>query len=302
MRFDPMAVMTMGFAALSKEQNWNGQWTSARVDTFKKHYGSCPVVLSRMWNDMMATRTDLSRDDRSVKGFDKFLMAHHFVWAYPKNHQLLASHFKQIAERDAQGKQLWRWVSMLADLKALKIVWHRGLDDPNRPIFIVLVDGTDFKVWEKKHPHLSIDKGQYSHKFNHGALKYEIAIDLWTSRVVWINGPVRAGVHDRVLFDSGLESKIQPGKLVITDRVYGQQDRPTAHAKLALPNDVDGKTMANFKARARCRHETFNGRLKFFRALSDTFHHNPDKHVHVFEAVCVTVQYQMDNGGKLFDV
>ena len=48
--------------------------------------------------------------------------------------------------------------------------------------------------------------------------------------------------------------------------------------------------------------ETFNGRLKFFRALSDTFHHNPDKHVHVFEAVCVTVQYQMDNGGKLFDV
>jgi hypothetical protein len=71
MRFDPMAVMTMGFAALSKEQNWNGQWTSARVDTFKKHYGSCPVVLSRMWNDMMATRTDLSRDDRSVKGFDK---------------------------------------------------------------------------------------------------------------------------------------------------------------------------------------------------------------------------------------
>ncbi len=46
------------------------------------------------------------------------------------------------------------------------------------------VDGTDFKVWEKKHPAMPIDKGQYSHKFNHGTLKYEIAIDVYESTVV----------------------------------------------------------------------------------------------------------------------
>jgi hypothetical protein len=79
-----------------------------------------------------------------------------------------------------------------------------------------------------------------------------------------------------VIFDSGLESKVQPGKLVITDRVHGQQGRPLAHVKLAL-NDMDKKTMANFMAGARCCHETFNDRLNIFRALMlDTFLHNPD--------------------------
>jgi hypothetical protein len=84
------------------------------------------------------------------------------------------------------------------------------------------------------------------------------------------------------------------------DRVYGSKATPDDHEKLTLPNPMDDEVLANFKARARCRHETFNGRLKFFRSLSVTFHHDPEKHVHVFEAVCVIEQYQMDNGGELF--
>jgi hypothetical protein len=41
------------------------------------------------------------------------------------------------------------------------------LDDPTSQIFVVTVDGTDFKVWEKKHATMPYDKAQYSHKFNH---------------------------------------------------------------------------------------------------------------------------------------
>ncbi len=44
------------------------------------------------------------------------------------------------------------------------------------------VDGADFKVWEMKHPTMPIDKGGYSHKFNHGGIKYEITIDIYTSK------------------------------------------------------------------------------------------------------------------------
>ena len=40
---------------------------------------------------------------------------------------------------------------------------------------------------------------------------------------------------------------------------------------------------------------------RFFRSLSDTYHHDLEKHGHVFEAVSVTVQYQMDMVSKLFD-
>jgi hypothetical protein len=237
--------------------------------------------------------TGLTERDKSDNGFRMHLLAHHFLWAYPKNSKILASQFR-ICERNSRGEPLWRWVRMIAALKAKKIVWDESLDDPSSQVFIVTVDGTDFKVWGKKHPHFTIDKGQYSQKFNHGALKYEIAIDVYRSKVVWISGPHRGGKHVKVIFCEALKDKIRPGKMVITDRVYGAKATPDDHAKLALPNPMDDQVLANFKARARCRHETFNGRLKFFRALSDTYHHSSDTHVHVFEAVCFIVEYQID--------
>jgi hypothetical protein len=81
---------------------------------------------------------------------------------------------------------------------------------------------------------------------------------------------------------------------------YGAQATPENHIKLSLPNPMDDLEVANFKARVRSRHESFNGRLKFYKSLSDTYHHSPANHVHVFEAICVTVQYQMDNGAEIF--
>jgi hypothetical protein len=44
-----------------------------------------------------------------------------------------------------------------------------------------------------------------------------------------------------------------------------------------------------------------NGRLKCFGSLSaQAFRHGFDKHKFVFEAVVVTVQYQMDDGSPIF--
>jgi hypothetical protein len=259
------------------------------------------VVLANMWHDMITTEIDLGMEHKDVsdKGFKMFLIAHHFLWTYPKNAKLLASRFG-ICERYVRGENLWRWIRMIAKLKAKKIVWNQSLDDPNSQIFIVTVDGTDFKVWEKKHPTLPIDKAQYSHKFNHGALKYEIAVDVYRSKIVWISGPHRGGKHDKTIFDEGLKHKIRQGKKVISDRVYGSKADPGNHEKLALPNPMDNQVLANFKSLARCRHETLNGRLKFFASLNKTFCHSLNNHVHTFEAVCVIVQYQMDNGGQLF--
>jgi hypothetical protein len=239
--------------------------------------------------------------EKSEKGFKMFLIAHNFLWAYPKNAQLLATSFG-VCERQVQGENLWRWVRRIAALKGLKIVWPEDeYNDPESQTFIISVDGTDFKVWERKHPTMTLDKGQYSHKFNHGGLKYEIAIDVYRARVVWISGPHRAGMHDkRVYVEGGLRDKIPQGKKVITDRVYGAQAEPEDYAKLSLPNPMDTPELANFKARVRARHETFNGRLKFFSSLNDTYHHSWANHVHVFEAVAVTVIYHMDNGAEIF--
>jgi hypothetical protein len=115
----------------------------------------------------------------------------------------------------------------------------------------------------------------------HGALKYEIAIDVCASKVIWISGPHKVGVHHTTIFtEKGLKAKIPQGKKVISVCIYGSKAEPHDHEKLALPNLCD-----------RSRHESFKSRLKCFPLLADTYHHDLEKYVLVFEAVAVIVQY-----------
>jgi hypothetical protein len=261
--------------------------------------------LADIWYDLTTTDIpDARLDDKDISesGFIMYMSAHHFLWTYPKNSDVLASRFK-ICTRYARGEPLWRWIKKIQALKAKKIRWDSRLNDPNTEIFILSVDGTDFRIWEKKHPTRNIDKKFFSKKFNHCAVKYEIAISIFRPSVVWINGPFRGGMHDMPMFRAGLKAKMKqsaPGKMGIGDSGYrtGEADEV---GMIAVPESSDPPGLKTFKARVRCRHESFNGRLKFFKSLSDTFRHGVEKHKIVFEAVATIVQYQMDNGSPIFD-
>ena len=162
----------------------------------------------------------------------------------------------------------------------------------------MILYGTDFRVWEPKHPTLPYDKGFCSHKFNKAALRYEIAISLKASRMIWISGPHKGGRSDLQIFkeQNGLCQKIRKGKKVIVDGGY------RGDKKLAHPDCMETKELQNFKSRARLRQESLNGRLKKFGALEQTFKHGVKKHKFAFEAICVMVQNQMDCGSKLYDI
>jgi hypothetical protein len=73
--------------------------------------------------------------------------------------------------------------------------------------FILAVDGTDFRMWEGKHPTLPIDHSQCSHKFKHGAVEYEIAISTYSSKICSISGPHAGGKHDLTILREGLKQK-----------------------------------------------------------------------------------------------
>ena len=90
-------------------------------------------------------------------------------------------------------------------------------------------------------------------------------------------------------------TKVKPWKKMIGDRGYNG-------ANVSTPNPMDSKELAKFKSRARLRHETFNSRLKCYQILSNRFRHSRAHHQAVFEAICVTAQYTMDNGSPIFDV
>ena len=125
MILSPQDILEKGFHFFNGlPNNFNGKWTKRRTDEFKAHYGSSPVVLANQWFDLMTVDLDLglTEGDRSEKGLKMFFIAHHFLWAYPKNTKILASAFS-VSDRTVQGENLWRWVRMIAALKAKKIVW-----------------------------------------------------------------------------------------------------------------------------------------------------------------------------------
>lgn len=92
-----------------------------------------------------------------------------------------------------------------------------------------------------------------------------------------------------------------PGKMAIADRGY-KTSAIDEVGLFATPNKSDHEDIQQFIVRACMRHETFNGRIKQFKMLQDTFTYLIEKHKHVFEFVCVTVHYQMKNMSPLFEL
>jgi hypothetical protein len=127
---------------------------------------------------------------------------------------------------------------------------------------------------------------------------------------VWIAGPFPASTHDLTIFRGGkpnepkdpnaLIFKIPQSKKAIGDNAYTAE--AAEHGKMAVTRNEDSSALKKFKNRAKARHETFNGRLKAFQVLDIPFRHRQLLHVSVFEAACVAVQYDMDNGCPLFDM
>jgi hypothetical protein len=302
--FTPDEVLVRGFRTIEGLPSiTSDDWCKKNVKKFVQEFGCSPSVIAFVWNDIVTTDIDLglSASDISEKGFKSLLIALHFLFAYPKNNGILASHCGT-CKRLVEGEHKWKWIRALAKLQAIVIVWPEAeYNDPDGRKFLGTIDGIDFKTREKSTAELSVDKKQYTHKHNHGGVKYEIMMDAFRPKIVHLNGAFRGGEHDRNMFSNELKAKIPKGKLLITDRVYGNASVPGWNDILSLPNLTDSKELNNFKARAKSRHEAVNGRLKKFKVLDDTYRHEHKKHGLVFTAVCVLVQYSMDHGHPIFD-
>jgi DDE superfamily endonuclease len=185
---------------------------------------------------------------------------------------------------------------------ARKIVWPEtwvpGSANFSKDVFIVSVDGTHCAINEPNHPELSQDPAYFSHKLHGAALSYEIALSLWEDKIVWINGPFPAGTSDSSIFQyGGLKDMIPAGKRAVGDKGYvGMSQVVTTR------NRFDQPFVREFKSRARARQESINQRIKNFQILDIQFRHSIAKHEHAFHAVCVVVQYQLENGSPLFSI
>jgi hypothetical protein len=122
----PDQVLERGLWHRGVRKHGKRELTLRRMDEmFRKSYGSTPLALAAMWYDLVTTdipEATLTEKEKGEKGFKRFLLAHHFLWTYPKNTDVLSTNFT-IAEKYCRGKDFWRWVGLIAALKAKKIVW-----------------------------------------------------------------------------------------------------------------------------------------------------------------------------------
>jgi DDE superfamily endonuclease len=181
----------------------------------------------------------------------------------------------------------------------VQIVWLYDNPPPlneDETALFATVDGTHCRIYEqRKEP----NSKWCSHKFKGPGLGYELVIDIYHQQLLYVHGPYRAGDNDISNFrkPEGIMNRIPEGKKLVGDSGYRGEP-----GKITTPNVHDSLIIKNFKNRARSRHETFNKRIKAFGILKNTFRSDIAYHQIAFEAICVLVQYDLENGHPLFEV
>jgi hypothetical protein len=267
---------------------------STNVERFVEHYGSIPTICAIIWEDLQTTEVEEARVPVEDLNVQFFLMAMHHLKRYPTEGEREA--IFDISKKWGRNK-VWFFVEKVQALKAQKIVWPE--DNFGDDIWAITVDGTHCWIREPQHPTWSQDPEWYSHKYNKAGVNYELGISISENRLVWMNGPYKAGSNDVSTFTKkGLKKKLRnTGKKAIGDGGY------SGHPKqISTPNSHDSKAVFKFKSRALKRHEKFNGLTKNFDCLSGRFRHSVDRFKNCFEAVCVIAQYQIENNRPLYDV
>jgi hypothetical protein len=221
----------------------------------------------------------------------------YFLKKYPTVHDLTAR-CKDGTEKTVL-RRVWRYIQAIQALKSKKIRWI--FDEGNYDeYFILSVDGVHCRIYE---PRTQPSSGWFSKKFNNAGLTYELGVAVHHNRIVWMNGPFPAGQNDIKVFrkPNGLMSKIPDNCRAIGDEGYRGEP-----SKVSTKNTYNDDEIKAFENRVRARHETVNSRLKAFGVLNQIFRSKGqsrmEKHKSVFEACCVIVQYELDNGSALFKV
>ena len=263
---------------------------------FRGHYGADPHVIAALWVDLQTTSIIKARLDPAKRDINGLFVALHFLKRYPKE---IEAETLWKRNPNKNRSDVWYYINLIRELKAEKIGWpsHNFGGD----IWVMSVDGTHFRTQEPSHPNLPKDPSYFSYKNKCAGFNYEIGLALPESKLVWFNGPYKAGTYNdiKIFKEMGLKRKLRKyKKRVIADHGYRGQPK-----YVSTNNSRDSDEVRRFKIRARQRHEKFNGMLKEFECLGVNFRHRPmeAKLQACFEAVVVIVQYKMEMGTPLFE-
>ena len=279
--------------------NTLGVLSTKNLRRWRAWYGASPKSCSELFFDLESNDDVNGLATITENRLKYFFMA--LNWLVLNSTEEVRAGMWKVHEDTARDRT-WDFIRAICALEAVKIGYPFDQNNDGT-VFIITVDGTHAPIEE---PRKNPNSNWCSHKLNGPGLAYELAVSIHEPKLVWISGPFRGGESDKDIFrkPNGLQSKLLPGQKAIGDRGYRNV------RGVSTNNTEDEEATAEFKRRARARHETFNARIKRFAVTSTRFRafhdHNGqsvhDNHRTVFVAVCVIVQFEMENGSPMFDV
>jgi len=244
---------------LTTDKEMDRRKRSTNEEDFSAVYGPSPKVVAELWS-LLQTTNNLEHRIHNACCIKDFFVALHWLRNYPtERKRKVELHISRMTAR----KWSWYYTRKLSALKDEIITLPEEWDTT----FTMTVDGVHFLCNELNHPEYRIDTEAYSHKFGNAGLAYEIGISIFEQKVVWVNGPFKAGTSDKVIFEKhGLKDNIPAGKRALADKGYRKMEECVSY-----PNSLDTDDVRAFKEQALARHEIFNGRLKRYKILTNRF-------------------------------
>ena len=290
------AFLWLGLKALNGTNEWQHS-REKQVEQFRRLYGASAKILSLVWNDL--SDNDLLFGAKPLH----LLVLYRWMLAYQTELEL---HVLFGLSENTIRKWNKILLSSVASLRSIKIDPH--WNDHRDLLLARTVDGIHYAIDEPR----PFSTKYSSHKLGGKAgLMYEFVVATDKPRLLWLNGPFPAATNDITVFENhGLKQAIEtiqvnlPAFRVIADDGYYKL---SCLEILSYRNELDPREVSWFKDRSLSRHESFNKLTRNYGCLSERFRNEHTSgnesqefptHKACVEAVCVTIQYELDEGEK----
>jgi len=297
--FTEQAFLQIGLES-ARYDNWDQCQNNTNTGRFKKQYGVTARTCADLWSMLRSQPVgDVCRLEIDAKPIH-LLVACRWLFTYDSEDRI--GSFFGIKSQKTIAKWVRHYVCKIASLLPKKT---GTLDENNKGlVFLMTIDGTHCPIWEPR----PWSKDNSSHKFGKKpGVNYELGISLYEPKLIWLYGPTQPGkLTDLMVFQESLKFKLPAGTKVIGDGIFSAVSE---RDYISTKNDLDPRSLRQFKNRALARHETFNQRIKCFEVLTKPYRHNRRiagdpaiPHGVAFRSVCVLVMFQIENfSTRLFD-
>jgi len=271
-------------------------------------------VIAKVWELILENN---GGNKKIISNPEHLLWALHYMKQDPNCTVLCKTIKKNAIERSPTKKTvlkyLWFYVHEIRALEETVIMWNHRKTNDRGDDCLVSVDCIDCEFQQILVPHPTepgkkiVNKALYSHKFHGPALRYEVAVSLLSSDIVWINGPFCPGDwNDLEIFRLNLMNQLEVGERIEADNGYVGE----APVYVVCPASCTSTepSLAMMK-RVEGRHEAMNRHLKNWKCMKGNFDvkgspvEKMEMHGNLFRACAIVKQVAMQMGiGELYEI